>query len=667
MDIFDLKQAYIQEAERRLKLLGDLISVDYDPGQLRDRARATRLPRKVLLNWFQAFKQKGLDGLIPNWAELDESSCRIVQQRYEQLGDLADEIVVLREQILDLAKANGWSERAAERWLVRYRIGGLWGLAPGYDPGKPKRTRRVKSLPRELATLTEAELEIVFERRQLLGDLAGKTSVTNTEAQMQATQVGVSVRTIWNYLGAYRTYGLAGLAPRPRSDRGSHHGISERMIQIVEGIRLSHLDWSVRAVWEEAQKKAFSLGEPETTEHQVRSICDHIPAPVKLLADGRRNEFRNKFRITYSITFEQVVYQIDHTQIDVLVKDLRSPKFQTPTGEIRPWLTLCIDSQSRLVMAARFGYDRPDRFVVAAAIRDALLVSETKSYGGLPNEIWVDNGKELVARHVQQLTRELGIMLEPCLPGQPQHKGIVERFFETLNTRLWSRLPGFVNSNVVERNPNAKAALTLPELVTEFWTFIETYHQEVHSETGSTPLQYWSENCFAEKVDPRLLDTLLKEPENRRVIKEGVKYAGRVYWHAALARLVGEDVLIRAEPLYMTPEEIEVYHGGSWICTAFATDSTLGRTITRQQIAEAQREQRETIRQKIRRARATVKDADHQIEELKRSNKTEDEAESFSQDPPQITANKPGRTSQPTKKFKKRNILDHLAGLEGES
>jgi transposase len=665
MSIFDFEAARKFEAERRLKLLDDLVKTDYDPGQLRNQARLTRLPRKVLLHWLQTYQRRGLEGLIPEWTELDPATYGIIQARYEQLGDLADNVMITKEQVAKLAQKNNWSERTTERWLVRYRIGGLWGLAPRNDPGKPQRRPKEKFVPRELATLSEAELEVAYERRQMLGNLAKQDRVINEEAQVQAARAGVSVRTLWNYLKAYRDFGLVGLAPKPRSDKGRHHGVSERVVQLVAGIRLSHPDWSIQAVWEAACRKVAYLNEPEPSEYQVRSICDHIPAAVKLLADGRKDAFRNKYRITYPIRFEQIVYQIDHTQIDVLVKDIRSPKYRTPTGEIRPWLTLCMDSQSRLVMAARFGYDRPDRFVVAAAIRDALLVSETKSYGGLPNEIWVDNGKELVARHVQQLTRELGIMLEPCLPGQPQHKGIVERFFETLNTRLWSRLPGYVSSNVVERNPNAKAALTLSELVAEFWPFIEKYHQEVHSETGNTPLQYWSESCFAEPVDPRLLDTLLKEPENRRVIKEGVKHAGQVYWHPALASLVGENVLIRAEPLYMSPEAIEVYYGGGWICTAFAIDSKIGRSVTPQQIAEAQREQREHIRQKIRRARAAVKDADRQIEELKGSNNPEDGAEN-SPSPPQTTVDKPARISPAAKKSKKRNILDHLAGLEGE-
>ena len=90
------------------------------------------------------------------------------------------------------------------------------------------------------------------------------------------------------------------------------------------------------------------------------------------------------------------------------------------------------------------------RFTVASAIRDSLLITGTKSYGGAPDEIWVDNGKELLSKHVEYLCKELGILLQPNPPHQPQLKGIVERFFQTLNTRLWATLPLAMSDGIRE-------------------------------------------------------------------------------------------------------------------------------------------------------------------------------------------------------------------------
>lgn len=191
----------------------------------------------------------------------------------------------------------------------------------------------------------------------------------------------------------------------------------------------------------------------------------------------------------------------------------------------------------------------------------------------------------------------------------------MERFFGTLNTQLWSTLPGYVGSNTVERNPKTKAELTIAQIAEKFDAFIERYHNQVHSELGTTPLQYWIEHCHTSPVDERQLDILMLEPASRRVIKEGIKYQGRMYWHQELATFVGQDVVVRAQPHYAAPDEVEVFADGRWICTAFATDSSRGYAVGREEVAGAQRAQREAATEAIRNARSAVAQADREIAE----------------------------------------------------
>ncbi len=109
-------------------------------------------------------------------------------------------------------------------------------------------------------------------------------------------------------------------------------------------------------------------------------------------------------------------------------------------------------------------------------------------------------------------------------------------------------------------------------------------------------------------MNERLLDVLLKEAAHRRVLKEGIKYSGRIYWHADLATLVGEDILVRAAPSYMAPDELEVHFEEQWRCTAFALDSAKGLALPRSVVTEAQRDQRTAARRRIAKAQATVKE-----------------------------------------------------------
>ncbi len=616
MGTIDLETARQRELRRRLWLLGDALSEGCEYLTLRARAKATGVPLQTLWIWCEAYQAHGTDGLYPHdWDELDEESKRLAVERLDLLGDLAETENVTDDQIAVRAEMVGISPRRMERYLARYRISGLWGLAPGKDPENIRRKKKLTQPPREVATLDELALQEMFRRRKILGDLADMAKVSEAAIQPVADAHGVSVRTLRNWLKAYRHYGLAGLAPQQRSDSNQTHDVSERMIGIIKGLRLSKLDATVRAVHKEACTRARQLGEREPSEWQVRAICDSIREPVKLLADGREDEFRNRFRTTMRRRWggSQLIYQIDHTQTDVLVKDMRRDRYRTQSGQVRLYLTLVMDSSSRVIVAAIFGYDRPDRHTVAAAIRDALLAPLTKPYGGVPHEIWVDHGKELIAQHVYELTRELGIELQPCRPHQPQEKGIVERFFGTLNTRLWSTLDGYVASSVDARNPLATAELTPAELVAIFWRFVDQYHHEVHSETGETPLDYWQNHCFADRVDPHALDMLLKESKSHKVIKIGIKHEGREYWHPELAAIVGEDVLIRGMPTYMAPDEIEVFYQGRWLCTALATDTERGQKLVRDAIGDAQRSQRQQLRSEIQEARTALQAADEDI------------------------------------------------------
>lgn len=198
----------------------------------------------------------------------------------------------------------------------------------------------------------------------------------------------------------------------------------------------------------------------------------------------------------------------------------------------------------------------------------------------------------------------------------------MERFFGTLNTRLWSTLPGYVSSNTVERNPSAKAVLTLAELETRFLSFVDQYHQEEHSQLSDqhTPLSYWKQHCYAETVDPRQLDLLLLEAETRYVAKSGIRHRNTLYWHQALANYIGKYVLIRTVPYHQAPDEIEVFSNEQWVCTAFSLTSKTGQAMTAEDVNLAKRDQRRQARTRIEHAQTSLEAAktegEHAIESL---------------------------------------------------
>ncbi len=621
MDAMTLDQLRQREAQRWLGLLGDKIArAPYDYDVLAERSKAIRVPLPVLVQHKRAYDTKGIDGLLPDWTALPDQEWQAALAQYRLLGDVADTVEMTDALVAELAKRNGWQPQRAERWLHRYRIGGLWGLAPHHNPVKRQRHARGERRFANLATLSKEEmdvaLETIRERLLLLGDLVNYDEVTNEQAEEQAKKTGKSARTIRYYLADYRDARLAGLARRPRSDKGNRHSINGDMEELIQAIRLTNPDWSDRAVLEEACKMARVLGEPEPSEFHVRDIVDRIPAPIRALADGREREFRNKYKITYRLQWgDRIVIQLDWTLVDVLIKDMRAGH---EGEETRPFHLLAFEPGSRAAPASLFGYDRPDRYDVATVIRCVLLAPEP--LGGQIDETSTDHGLELVAAHFQQLVKGVNINVHVCKPYHPEEKGGCERFFKTLNTRLWSKERGYVGSNTVERNPNAKATKTLAELEATYNTFLDEYHNEVHSETDETPLDYLRTHYLREPVDPRKLDLLLKERHSRKVIKTGIKYLNRLYWDPALSPLVGQHVIIRADPEYTLPDDIEVFSSSAgeeeWICTAVAMDSERGRAVTAADIAAAQRDQRGQARGVINQAKDTIKETTRRIEEL---------------------------------------------------
>ena len=630
--IFDPSIARRREASRRLKTLGEYALKEFEKKELRAFARARFIPERTLTTWKQAYLHEGLDGLLPqDWLTLKERSQQKVLARLESLGDLVDAVTITGDDVYKLSQKLGGENkfRIAERLIRRYQIDGVWGLAPERDPERLPRPRSNQAPPMEYAAASPPKRAEADRRLVLITPFSGRRHITNDElrdyAKANSTEEhSLSLRTMRNYLAWYKKWGIDGLLPKEeRSDKGHPHNMSPLMEDIVAALRFSQMDIPLHEVHRLACQRARLLGEPEPTLSQVRFVCDQISEEVKLVADKRFGEFRSKRRLTYRFQFDGrvIIFQIDFTKVDVLLRDINRRSYRKPSGEIRPWLITCIECSSRLVLSWLFTYDVPNSNNIAAVIRDALIVTDEEPYGGIPHAIWVDQGNQLVSHHVQRIAQDLEFELKIGKPnhpedrGDPQERGIDERFFGTVKTRLWSTLEGYVDANTKERNPNAKAALTISELAARFRAFVDKYHHERHSETGMTPLEFWARNCQARGADPRTLDILMLVAETRTLNKPSINYGTRRYWHEDLAKIpVGSKVEIRAQPDYMRPDTIEVFYEKRWVCSAFAHDSVKGRAVTGEQVLRAQREQMKRIRGTIRDKKAALDEADRRIE-----------------------------------------------------
>lgn len=652
------------EAMRRLRLLGEQVSPAAlrategagtprhhdarDVQRLKARARATQVPFRTLRAWSVAFHVRGLAGLEPNdWKALPPAEAlATAHQRLQRLGALAEAETITLEDLTTHAATVGWQPQRLRRWLQRYRIGGLLAvLGPGMRDASPApfhdhdhdheqkaqhqstdRSGRARPRPRDLGALAEHELEEALQRRARLGTLVEQPHASRTDVAACALANGVMPSTIWRELQRYHAFGLAGLARQVRSDRDQYHNLDASVADLVRAIALTRPAWTARAIADFVCARANERGLAGPSIDQVRVISRHIPEALRQIAAGDYTAFNNTSLLTYPILHpaNEIDFQIDHRYpLPMELRDDRPAQVRSASGVVRPYLTQVIDAASRGVPAGEFSFAAPTRFTVTATIRDALLPSERNVFGGRPDEIWVDNGRELIARLVHELCREMGIRLWAGPAHAPRIRGIVERFHQTLDTRLWSTLPGYTGADAgagsrahqtphTRRTPPREQLLTLRDLEERYWAFIAVYNTEPHSELdGQTPLEYWRQHSFASPVDPRVLDPLLQEGITRTIHKQGIKLRGRLYFHTDLydPTLVNRDidsVVVRVAPGDVVPDEIEVYAGGHWLCTAVAVTSPKGRLVTREEIAEAQRRQRRGLQAHVKHAHRVV-------------------------------------------------------------
>jgi transposase InsO family protein len=307
-----------------------------------------------------------------------------------------------------------------------------------------------------------------------------------------STKHSVSQDTLRKWLAAYQAKGFDGLKPQPRSDQGH-----------------------TRKIPPEAFEKAIAL-KKEAPQRGVAKIIRIMqtnglikPGDMKRSTLSRlfkehgfdRKTLMRKHKIHRSFEAE---HPNQIWQSDILYGPyLPDPK--APEKNKRTYLAAFIDDFSRLIPHAEFYWD--EKFpALENTLKKALLKR------GLPQIIYVDNGKIFSARRLDAVCAALGIRKISCRPYSPEGKGKIERFFRTVREDFLAE-------------PEVQKVQTLPELNRLFWGWLEVaYHQRVHSSTNATPLERWQQHLghYLRSVEEKELIELFLWHVNRKVNNVGL-------------------------------------------------------------------------------------------------------------------------------------------------
>ena len=241
------------------------------------------------------------------------------------------------------------------------------------------------------------------------------------------------------------------------------------------------------------------------------------------------------------------VWEADHAELDIKVLPLRGRRL------VRPWLTVIEDGFSRLVMGWALSL-YPTAAEVLVAIREAIVIDpERGPWGGVPQLIRFDGGREFLSLAVTRAAGELGCAALPAIPYSPHLKGKVERLHRTIGEGLIATLP---HSTGGPRRANGKlyaqpAPLSLAQLHTRVREYVDAYNAAHRrgSLAGLTPAEKWATSAAPlEVIEPERLRWMLMADQTRKVETDGIHFECDTFIAPEIVKRGGETVQIRYMP-----------------------------------------------------------------------------------------------------------------------
>ena len=421
----------------------------------------------------------------------------------------------------------------------------------------------------------------------------------------------IPIRTLRRWVQKYREQELNGLKRKERKDKNCRRKIDSELIAVVEALFLQKPKLSISNIHRKVKQIAQQKNKSIPSYGVVYDItCKMNPALLTLAHEGS-TAYREKYEIIFrrESSFSNEMWQIDHCFLDIFLVHEKE-------GLKKPWLTIMIDDCSRAISGFYLSFDAPCAVNTALALRQGIWRKSNTDWQvcGIPQCLYTDNGSDFISNHIEKVCASLKINLVHSIPGRPQGKGRVERFFLTLLQQFLQTLPNYIPSGS-SKKAAIKDALTLFELSNLIEAFItKEYHHHVHSVTQKKPIEHWIGAGFLPQM-PSSIDELdlllLTVPILRKVHRDGIYFKRFRYMNVNLSAFVGERVMVRYDPRDIA--EIRIFFKGTFICNAICQDIA-GQVISLKEIKGTRQKEK-------RRLRKTIKEAKELLQNLEKESK----------------------------------------------
>lgn len=393
--------------------------------------------------------------------------------------------------------------------LVRIPIVDLRPLDEAAGQTEPRDD--IFSIPEKAWAKAEHRFSILQPILAARGDLAVVTEVC------QANKLGKS--TIYRWLKLYdETDSVRSLVDLPRLGGKDKSRLDEaRNVVINEAItshyltrqkkRASEVVLEVRRLCRQAK---LAVPAETTVRRRIRQLDEEETMRRRMGNKAARDRYSLQQGELPDGKYPLQLVELDHTKVDIILVD---EIYRKPIG--KPYLTMAIDTYSRMVMGIHLSYDPPGAISTGLCIAHMLLPKETwlARVGvegewpcwGEPAVLHLDNAREFTGNMLLRACDKYKIRLEYRPVKTPHYGGHIERMMGHTMRKVHA-LPGATFSNPQQRgeyNAEKMAALTLREFEQWLTTYIiEVYHKRVHGTIHQIPYERFRDGILGTPDQP---------------------------------------------------------------------------------------------------------------------------------------------------------------------
>ncbi|MFU0504599.1 transposase [Pseudaminobacter sp. NGMCC 1.201702] len=238
-------------------------------------------------------------------------------------------------------------------------------------------------------------------------------------------------------------------------------------------------------------------------------------------------------------------------------------------GKVRLVFCAAVDEATKVVLGARLNWNADADTAIRTlemACRDKTDVAmaagcrSTWDHACTPGMVPTDSGSEFIDAGFRCAVRDIGSANEIGPASHPDARGVVERFFQTIDLQLMQFFQGRTFSGVDDKGDYDADAVahmvteTLGKALVRY--IVDVYHNSPHAGLGGqTPNDAWEERAALYKVlpppAPHVIRTVFGFSDNRRIQNRGVRFLGLYYRSTDVANLrksIGQaDIRMRAD------------------------------------------------------------------------------------------------------------------------